>query len=78
MDTVYFQPKAGQKYLNRNGITYFCIEGLGFNSAKFISITSGYTLTAHGCQKNDDGTIEWIGSIGGKFENVRDYIEEAM
>lgn len=71
----YFQPQAGRKYLNRNGVTYFCVESLSDNSAKFISVASGYTLTACGCQKNDDGTIEWNGSIGGKFENIEEYVQ---
>lgn len=75
MEREYFQPQAGRKYLNRNGVTYFCVESLDNNSAKFLSVTSGYTLTAYGCQKYEDGTIEWDGSIGNTFEDVNKYVE---
>lgn len=72
----YFQPKAGRKYLNRNGFTYFCLaKGDKDNSAMFISITSGFTLLAHGCQKNDDGTMEWDSSTEHGFHDIRSSLE---
>ena len=77
MKRIYFQPLAGKKYLNRNGTTYFCLEpGKEECSALFISLTSGYTLLAHECQKNDDGTIEWNRSEGRGFKDVQQTIEK--
>ena len=81
MERKYFQPIAGQKYLNSNGSTYFClIEGNKIRSslicsALLISIKSGWVLLAHECQQNEDGTIVWNRSEGRGFFDVQTTVE---
>lgn len=77
MDVQYFQPLPGKKYLNHNGFTYFCLQKADVDcSALFISISSGYTLIAHGCSKNEDGSIDWISSVGKGFNDVNSFVEQ--
>lgn len=72
----YFQPKAGRKYLNRNGSTYFCLaKGKKDCSAMFINVTSGFTLLAYGCHKNDDGTMEWDYSTEHGYHDIKSFLE---
>lgn len=78
MKKQYFQPKAGQIYLNRNGTNYFCLEEKSACSALFISMGSGWTLLAHECSLNDDGTIEWNRSDGRGFKDIEKTIKEHM
>jgi hypothetical protein len=78
MNRNYFQPKAGQIYLNRNGTNYFCLEEKSACSALFISMGSGWTLLAHECSLNDDGTIDWNRSDGRGFKNLKETIKEYM
>ena len=72
----YFQPKAERKYLNRNGSTYFCLaKGKKDCSAMFINVTSGFTLLAYGCHKNNDGTMEWDYSTEHGYHDIKSFLE---
>ena len=76
MDNNHFHPIAGQIYQNHNGIKYLCLESEGFsNNGLFISVSSGYVLLAHGCKRNDDGTIEWNCSEDKGFHDVHKFSE---
>ena len=76
MDNNHFHPIAGQIYQNHNGIKYLCLESEVFsNDGLFISVSSGYVLLAHGCKRNDDGTIEWNCSEDKGFHDVHKFSE---
>ena len=76
MENNHFHPISGQIYQNHNGIKYLCLESEGFsNDGLFISVSSGYVLLAHGCKRNDDGTIEWNCSEDKGFHDVHKFSE---
>lgn len=72
MKAQYFTPIIGTVYTNSNGTTYLCLgSNEDDNSAKFISINSGWLLEAHGCHQNSDKTIWWDSSTGKGFKFER-------
>lgn len=63
---AYIDPVPGMVYLNRNGVSYKCLEALPEHGALMERVTDGYTFKAHGVQQyTDDGSIEWNSSSGG-------------
>lgn len=66
MEKHYFNPIAGYIYMTKDGTKYICIESDGHFRSNFQRSDS-WTFTAHGCQMNEDGSIEWDGSTGGYF-----------
>ena len=70
MEKKYFIPVVNDIYTNRNGSQYRCTDRVtGIRPcetrAYFTRLSDGWSLTAHGPQIYDDGTIEWNYSTGG-------------
>ena len=72
MEKKYFIPVVNHIYTNRNGSQYRCTDRVkGIRPcetiAYFTRLSDGWSLTAHGPQIYDDGTIEWNYSTGGDW-----------
>lgn len=64
MKGSYFVPQVGQVYQNRNDRSYLCLSVekrplLNDTTAQMRRTSDGWTLTAHGLIRYEDGTIEW-------------------
>lgn len=75
---VIFQPEKGNVYRLRDGGSYECISSK--NEAVLRHTATGWTFTAHGCQMNPDGTIEWTHSTDGRFTQpqAQEVTEQSM
>ena len=72
MERKYFIPVVNRVYTNRNNKQYRCtgfVEGScpWETVAYFTRLSDGWSLTAHGPQIYEDGTIEWNYSTGGHW-----------
>ena len=72
MERKYFIPVDNRVYTNRNNKQYRCtgfVEGScpWETVAYFTRLSDGWSLTAHGPQIYEDGTIEWNYSTGGHW-----------
>ena len=68
MKGSYFVPQVGQVYQNRNDRSYLCLSVekrplLNDTTAQMRRTSDGWTLTAHGLIRYENGTIEWNYSI---------------
>ena len=75
-DHRYVHLIPGEIYHNRNGIDYICIwSSRVLYDSVLQSVTSGYTLKAHGTlEYMEYGSIEWNYSTGLGFEERKDSI----
>ena len=69
MKGSYFVPQVGQVYQTRNDRSYLCLSVekrplLNDTTAQMRRTSDGWTLTAHGLIRYEDGTIEWNYSTG--------------
>lgn len=62
-----FVPRIGEYYKNHGGGEYLCMAVGTYDTAVMQNTASGWTLTAHGLGKYEDGTIDWDYSTGGAF-----------
>lgn len=72
MNRTYFVPVVGGVYQNRNGKSYLCMRVMeqkhpSDTMAVFKRQPDGWTLTAHGISKYEDGTVEWNYSTKGHW-----------
>ena len=65
-----FAPVEGEVYENAGGGSYYCKRGGSWDSALMVNTVSGWTFTACGIVRYEDGTIEWDYSTGGHFEKL--------
>lgn len=69
--SVPFVPMEHLIYRNRGGGCFLCRRVFRSGvDAIMQNITSGWTFTAHGIRRYEDGTIVWDYSTGGRFEDV--------
>ena len=76
MKGSYFVPQVGQVYQNRNDRSYLCLSVekrplLNDTTAQMRRTSDGWTLTAHGLIRYEDGTIEWNYSTGGRWSESK-------
>lgn len=76
MKGSYFVPQVGQVYQNRNDRSYLCLSVekrllLNDTTAQMRRTSDGWTLTAHGLIRYEDGTIEWNYSTGGRWNESK-------
>ena len=78
MRATYIRPEIGQIYSLKNGGEYRCIQvsdvdrvEQGECSAVLVRDKDGWTLTAHGLQKNANGKVEWDYSTGGHWSDEK-------
>ena len=65
-----FAPVEGEVYENAGGGSYYCKRGGSWDSALMVNTVSGWTFTACGIVRYDDGTIEWDYSKWGGFGEI--------
>ena len=66
-----FAPTRGGVYENAGGGRYLCESCSSPASAWMINVASGWSFTAKGIVRYEDGTIEWDYSTGGGFNDGR-------
>lgn len=76
MKGSYFVPQVGQVYQNRNDRSYLCLSVekrplLNDTTAQMRRTSDGWTLTAHGLIRYEDGTIEWNYFTGGRWSESK-------
>ena len=74
MARKHFTPERGTIYDNHGGGTFVCV-GVPYRchigiAARMQNIKSGWTFTARGIHKYEDGTIDWDYSVDGQFKEV--------
>lgn len=74
MRIEYFIPEVGEVYTLRSGGKYRCLAventefaPVGDHVATLLREPDGWRLDAHGIWRNEDGTIEWKYSTGGRW-----------
>ena len=71
-----FTPVKGEIYENAGGGKYLCESGFQDEDGRaigwMINIKSGWSLTAKGIVRYEDGTIEWDYSTDGTFLPIDD------
>ena len=76
-----FAPTRGGVYENAGGGRYLCESCSSPASAWMINVASGWSFTAKGIVRYEDGTIEWDRSTDGHFvtlnEDLRERIDRA-
>lgn len=67
-----FAPTRGGVYENAGGGRYLCESCSSPASAWMINVASGWSFTAKGIVRYEDGTIEWDYSTDGHFLPIDD------
>ena len=62
-----FTPVKGEIYRNAGGGRYLCESDGSHEAAWMTNVASGWSFTAKGIVRYENGTIEWDYSTGGQF-----------
>ena len=82
-DPKPFVPTKGEVYTNANGMKYLCeadghLNEDGRTVAWLVNIKTGWSLTAKGIVRYEDGSIEWDYSTDGCFVTLDDRRQEMI